>query len=116
MKNRIFLLGLLVCGPTLAQVGPANLTYRDSDPFLFCTYGQDIQKNPDRCWWPLPPFTGGAAWMNAPYCEPVDPYGIPWDADDYASFEQYQTVCPVALRPGGWDSKKGQADMVPYKH
>lgn len=114
MKTGLFLLGMLFVG--VAQAQNPLLTYRGGDPFLFCTEGQDPQKKGDRCWWPLPPYTGGAAWMNAPWCEPVDPYGKPWDNDDYASFAQYQSVCPIAQTSGGWDNKAGQRNMVPYEH
>jgi len=116
MKSWIFAAGLLVTCAAAAQVGPSTLTYRDSDPFLFCHEGQDIKKNPDRCWWPVAPYTGGAAWVNSPNCEPVDPYGEPWDADDYASMKQYQLVCPVAKTSGEWQGAKGAESMTPNAH
>lgn len=114
MKTGLFVIGMLFTGIVYAQ--NPTLTYRSQDPFLFCNQGQDPQQKPDRCWWPLPPYTGGAAWMNAPWCEPEDPEGKPWDSDDYASFDQYETVCPKAIDSGGWDEKAGDKTTVPFKH
>jgi len=108
MKFLLFLTLSLVCTTTMAQ----NLTYRGSDPFLFCTHGQI---DPSRCWWPMPPYTGGSAFMISPLCEP-NPYGKPWSADDIASMTQYQSVCPVGRQPGGWDSAGGSAEFVPGYH
>gem|GEM_PF-6938691 len=53
--------------------------------------------------------------MTNPACEP-NPYGKPWSADDFASLEQYMTVCPAGIQPGGWDSAGGQPELVPTYH
>ncbi|MBB3227118.1 hypothetical protein FHW69_001719 [Luteibacter sp. Sphag1AF] len=74
----------------------AQLTYRNNDPFVFCRYGQ---KNPDKCWQPLPPYTG--PYMISAWCEP-NPYGKEWTADDYASLEEYKFYCPKAKKSGSW--------------
>ena len=114
MKFRILLLAAISVGNAYAQ--NPTLTYRSSDPFLFCTEGQNPKTKGDRCWWPIPPYTGGSAWVNAPWCEPEDPEGKPWDADDYASLAQYQDVCRYGKQAGAWDSKGGERDMVPTQH
>jgi hypothetical protein len=107
MKIGLFIALMLSTFVSNAQV----LTYRNGDPFLFCTHGRD---DPSRCWWPLPPFLG-TTYMTNPACEP-NPYGKPWSADDFASLEQYMTVCPAGIQPGGWDSAGGQPELVPTYH
>jgi len=107
MKIGLFIALMLFGFASQAQV----LTYRQGDPFLFCTKGRD---DPSRCWWPMPPYLGTTYMVN-PACEP-NPYGKPWSADDVASFEQYATVCPAGQRPGGWDSAAGQPEFVPSYH
>jgi hypothetical protein len=92
------------------------IRYRDNDPFLFCTDGQDPEKFPDRCWWPIAPFTG--AFMMNPICRPPNPYGKDWTSADWDSLGQYLRVCPMAGgKSGPWNSKSGkQPNMVPHKH
>lgn len=112
MRSFVFFFGFLVAGVAYAQ--NPTLTYRDSDPFLFCTEGQDYREKPERCWWPMPNYTG--AWFPAPWCKPYNPYGRAWDQDDIRSLQQYLSVCPIAMNSGGWDGKDGPANMVPNKH
>jgi hypothetical protein len=92
------------------------IRYRDNDPFLFCTDGQDPEKFPDRCWWPVAPFTG--AFMMNPICRPPNPYGKDWTNADWDSLGQYLRICPMAGgKSGTWNSKSGrQPNMVPHKH
>ncbi len=92
------------------------LRYREDDPFLFCTDGQDKEKAPKRCWWPIAPFTG--AFMMNPACRPPNPYGYDWSDEDWDSLGQYLRVCPMAGgKSGTWNSKSGkQPNMVPFKH
>lgn len=92
------------------------IRYRDNDPFLFCTDGQDPEKFPDRCWWPIAPYTG--AFMMNPACDPPNPYGKEWTEADWDSLGQYLSVCPMAGgKSGPWKSKNGeQPNMVPYRH
>lgn len=92
------------------------IRYRHDDPFLFCTDGQDRDIAPDRCWWPIAPFTG-AFTMN-PACRPPNPYGKEWTAADWDSLYQYLKICPQAGgKSGTWRSKNGeQPNMVPFKH
>lgn len=92
------------------------IRYRDNDPFLFCTDGQDPEKFPDRCWWPVAPFTG--AFMMNPICRPPNPYGKDWTEADWDSLGQYLSVCPMAGgKSGTWNGKSGkQPNMVPHKH
>lgn len=92
------------------------IRYRDNDPFLFCTDGQDPEKFPDRCWWPVAPFTG--AFMMNPICRPPNPYGKDWTEADWDSLGQYLRVCPMAGgKSGPWNSNSGkQPNMVPHKH
>lgn len=89
------------------------LSYRSNDPFVFCTQGQDRQINPAPCWIPLPPYTG--AFMTMPYCQPVNPYGQPWSADDTNSFQEYMRVCPAAMRSGRWEGS-GRPESSPFRH
>lgn len=78
------------------------LSYRKDDPFLFCTKGQDPQKNPAPCWRPIPPFTG--EYMMMPYCKPPSyPYGKDWTQDDIKSLQEYIVVCPNAESSGAWE-------------
>jgi hypothetical protein len=109
MKLWLFTAFLLSSVTAAAQEG--GLTYRDSDPFLFCRYGQ---RDPLKCWSPVAPYTG--QWVTSVWCEPVDPEGKPWSQDDWASLYQYEAICPVAKQSGEWDNSGGQADMVPHMH
>ncbi|MFC3656828.1 hypothetical protein FZ025_00430 [Xanthomonas hyacinthi] len=113
MKQLLLCVSFCLAGNALAQSVNApqeTLRYRDNDPFVFCTEGQ---KNPDKCWMPLPPYTGN--YMTMPYCQPVDPYGKPWTPQDYDSLGQYQRVCPRALKSGSWTGPK-PANMSPTAH
>lgn len=92
----------------------APIFYRDNDPFVFCTKGQDPQKNPDACWKPMPPYTG--QFMMMPHCDPPNPYGQPWDNDDTVSFAQYQATCGRAGPDGGRWEGSGRPEMSPYRH
>ena len=89
------------------------LLYRMDDPFVFCTQGQDIKRNPAPCWKPMPPFTG--AYMLMPYCDPPNPYGKPWTQDDTLSFTQYKAVCPKAITSGRWEGA-GRPEYTPISH
>lgn len=104
---------LLASGGVNAQDLDRVLTYRDSDPFLFCEQGQDVRRAPLRCWMPVPPYTG--AFVVLPHCQPINPYGKTWSSDDTNSFRQYLTVCPVGEQPGRWDGP-GRKDMTPHQH
>ncbi|WP_313318521.1 hypothetical protein [Stenotrophomonas sp.] len=77
-----------------------GLSYRDGDPFLFCTKGQDPVKEPLPCWTPVDHIR---TYMRMPYCQPEDPYGKPWTTDDYKSLQEYLTICPQAERSGDWE-------------
>lgn len=107
MKRWALVILYLACGAAFAQdIGfYDNTLYRKDDPFVFCTQGQIV---PTKCWKPIYPFTGGSAWMNSPWCEPEDPEGLPWSADDYASLEKYEEICGQAGgQSGKWDPKAG---------
>lgn len=108
MKLWLFLTLILIGTATRAQ----TLTYRGSDPFVFCTQGQI---DPGRCWTPIQPYTGGTAFVISTWCEPY-PYGKAWSADDVASMAQYQTVCPIGRQPGGWNYMGGSPEFVPGFH
>lgn len=90
-----------------------RLSYRDNDPFLFCTRGQDIKKNPLPCWQPIPPYTG--AYILMPYCRPPNPYGKDWTQDDTNSLREYVTTCPHGERPGSWKGP-GRPETTPTDH
>ena len=89
------------------------LRYRDNDPFVFCTQGQDLKLNPAPCWKPLPPYTGNHMWM--PYCRPPNPYGKDWTDEDWDSYFQYLRVCPAAIKSGRWEGE-GRPESSPYEH
>ncbi|HEY0333928.1 MAG TPA: hypothetical protein VGC74_09500 [Stenotrophomonas sp.] len=90
-----------------------KLRYRADDPFLFCSQGQDPKRYPDRCWIPLPPYTGQFTMM--PHCRPPNPYGKAWSQADQDSLAQYLSVCPQPRESGGWEGR-GQPDQVPFNH
>jgi hypothetical protein len=114
MKHWIAMTALLLALPAAAQVGVGGLTYRQGDPFLFCTQGQFVPAQWLRgCWWPLDPASGTFT-MN-PSCDPPDPYGRPWSSDDYASLAQYQSICPQAIKSGSWKGT-GDGSDVPFSH
>ncbi len=92
---------------------PAHSALRMDDPFVFCTQGQDVRKNPMPCWKPMPPFTG--AFMLMPYCRPPNPYGKDWTQDDTLSFAQYKAVCPKAIESGRWEGG-GRPENTPIRH
>lgn len=114
MKNWIFLVGFLISTVAVADVGPDDLTYRKSDPFLFCHQGQDVKQKPLRCWSPIAPFTG--AWMTSPWCKPVMTYGKDWDQDDELSLKEYLRVCPKAITSGEWTGTFGGESLSPMQH
>lgn len=87
-----------------------GLSYRDGDPFLFCTKGQDPKKNVAPCWIPMPNYVG--QFMYMPYCKPLNPYGKSWTQDDIRSFQQYLTICPQAENSGAWRGE-GMPEMSP---
>lgn len=87
-----------------------TLGYRANDPFVFCTQGQ---RNPDKCWIPMPPYLGG--YMMMPYCDPPNYYGKPWTSDDWASLAQYQATCPMAISSGSWTGP-GMPEASPFTH
>ncbi len=88
-----------------------RLQYREDDPFVFCTQGR---KERDKCWIPLPPYTGN--FMMMPYCNPPNsPYGKSWTQDDWSSLYQYQSVCPRAINSGQWEGS-GRPEQTPFSH
>lgn len=87
-----------------------QIQYRDNDPFVFCTQGQ---KNMDKCWIPLPPYTGN--YMMMPHCNPPNQYGKSWTNDDWASLYQYLRVCPQAMESGAWEGQ-GRPEQTPNNH
>lgn len=93
--------------------GNPRLTYRDSDPFLFCTKGQNPRINPAPCWTPIPPYTG--AYILMPYCRPPNPYGKDWTDDDTQSLAEYLQVCPRGEQPGRWNGQ-GRPEQSPTDH
>lgn len=111
MKKLLLVMLCSTAWSAMAQSPQEHLRYRNDDPFVFCTEGQ---KDPGKCWVPLPPYTTGA-YMTMPYCQPINPYGKPWTPQDYDSLGQYQRVCPLALKSGGWTGKK-PANMSPTEH
>lgn len=119
MKKTIklgILLGLLALFDLSAQSTSGyyqRLFYRMDDPFVFCTQGQDIRRNPAPCWKPIPPFTG--AYTLMPYCDPPNPYGKPWTKDDTLSLAQYKAVCPKAISSGRWEGS-GRPENTPIRH
>jgi hypothetical protein len=91
-----------------------QLSYRDNDPFVFCTQGQNPKEVPAPCWKPLPPFTGN--FMMMPYCKPPSyPYGKSWTNDDWKSLGEYLVVCPWAKESGGWKGE-GSPESSPHEH
>lgn len=90
-----------------------RLQYRDDDPFVFCTQGQDPRINPAPCWKPLPPYTGN--YMMMPYCRPPNPYGKDWTQDDWNSLRQYLSVCSRAITPGSWEGQV-RPEQTPHTH
>jgi hypothetical protein len=106
MKHWIIVLSLLFSGTVGAQ---EVIRYRYNDPFVFCTEGMKI---PLPCWVPIAPFTG--QFMYTGLCEP-NPYGRPWDQQDYDALSQLVMICPQARTSGGW-SGKGRADTSPLVH
>lgn len=112
LKAGLALAGLF--GVALAAHGQnPPLDYRAGDPFLFCTQGQDVRKNPLPCWKPLPPYTGN--WMMMPYCRPPNYYGKRWNNDDTRSLQQYLSVCPKGEQPGRWQGP-GRPEHAPFTH
>ncbi|UXA71248.1 hypothetical protein M0D46_09800 [Xanthomonas prunicola] len=92
-----------------------KLVCRMDDPFLFCTKGCDT---PDYNWKPLDPISG--TWTPvAPYCPFPTPtstnYCEGWTMTAITALEQYQSICPGALKQGQWKGTK-QPEMVPFKH
>ncbi len=118
MRHRIKF-GLLLVSLLAFDLGAQSsgyyeqLQYRANDPFLFCTQGQDLRINPEPCWKPLPPYTGN--YMMMPYCNPPNPEGKPWTADDTRSLQQYLSACPHAEQSGSWQGE-GQPDKTPFVH
>jgi len=103
---------LFIAGVVAAQSdgGYENLHYRDNDPFVLCTQGQKI---PDKCWVPLPPYTG--AYTLTGLCNPPNQYGRSWKAADNDALEQYLLVCPMARQSGSWEG--GQPpEQTPFTH
>ncbi|WP_024889869.1 hypothetical protein [Luteimonas huabeiensis] len=91
-----------------------RLRYRDDDPFVFCTQGQDPQIEPFPCWRPQPPYTG--AYTLMPYCRPPNPYGWKsWTYADRDSLQQYLRVCPKAGASGQWEGA-GRPEFDPVRH
>ncbi|MGE8279367.1 MAG: hypothetical protein ACN6O2_02935 [Stenotrophomonas sp.] len=106
-------LALMFCSFGAAAQSGNGLSYRAGDPFLFCTKGQDTNKNPAPCWIPMPNYTG--QFMFMPYCKPINPYGKSWTNDDTKSFQEYLTICPQAEDSGRWEGA-GKAEDSPFTH
>lgn len=115
MRRWIALALLLWSGAINAQSSGyyETIRYRADDPFLFCTQGQDPKRYPERCWIPLPPYTGN--YMMMPYCDPPNTYGKSWTQADWDSLSQYQSVCPKARTSGGWEGG-GRPEQTPFTH
>jgi hypothetical protein len=106
MKTWIFAIVGLFAGAASAQ----SVSYRDNDPFVFCTYGQ---KNLTKCWWPISA-AAGTIFVD-PTCNPPNsPYGRPWTQDDYVSKAEWYTVC-TGVGQGAWKGK-GTGEQVPFAH
>lgn len=97
----------LLAWPAIAQ---GDLRFRASDPFVFCTQGLKI---PDPCWRPLPPYIGQSTLTGV--CDPPNPYGRSWTADDTESLAEYERICPEAVDSGAW---KGHTppESTPFEH
>jgi hypothetical protein len=106
MKIWIILALTMFAGAASGQA----LTYRDNDPFVFCTYGQ---KTPTKCWWPVSPAAGTFMWD--PSCDPPNTsYGRPATADDYASLAEWQAIC-TGVGQGPWKGA-GTGEQYPFDH
>lgn len=110
-KSWMVLLLLGFALPAGAQMTVAP--YRDNDPFVFCTQGYEITPAM-MCWIPLPPYTGGT-WMFTGLCDPPNYYGRPWTARDTQALFLYETVCPIAIKPGAWTGP-APSNVVPFVH
>jgi hypothetical protein len=108
MKTWIIAASLLFSSAVGAQGGDF-IRYRANDPFVFCTQGMKI---PVPCWVPIPPYNG--EFMYTGLCEP-NPYGRPWDAQDYDALQQLVSICPKAVTSGGWKGVGGGATS-PFIH
>lgn len=101
---------LTLCASAAAQDGDQFIRYRANDPFVFCTQGQ---KRPDKCWWPIAPYTG--AYVVDPTCDPPNIDGRPWTPADYDSRSQYLQICPQAIHSGGWEGT-APPESTPMEH
>ena len=115
MRNWTFLLlAIASTGARASEVGSQKdfelgLTYREGDPFLFCEPwkgGQGFKNAPEQCWVPLDPIS--RTYTTMPWCQPINPYGKQWSEDDVRSLVQYQSICPLAIEQGLWDSQNSQ--------
>jgi hypothetical protein len=113
MRSRMFFfVALMAC--VSAQAGQGmyeKLNYRNDDPFVFCTQGQDTW---DTCWKPIPPYTG--AWIYTGICDEPNPKGRSWYQRDRDSLSQYMRVCPNAIDSGSWDGRGGAPENTPGPH
>lgn len=89
-----------------------GLNYRQNDPFLLCTQGQDRRRNPAPCWIPLDSSTG--TYFPMPYCRPYNKWGKRWSNDDRRSLAEYQSTCPHG-GSGRWDGP-GRPERTPIWH
>lgn len=103
-----YLTALLATIFSAASLGQ-ELSFREGDPFVFCTEGMRI---PAPCWKPVKPYTGQFIYTGA--CHP-NPYGRPWTAADTQALQELISICPQAQESGGWDGK-GPANMSPHLH
>lgn len=114
MRSRKFFFAMAVlCANAQAyqQGFYQELRYRQNDPFVFCTQGQDTM---DTCWIPLPPYTG--AWTYTGICDEPNEYGRSWYQRDRDSLKQYMEVCPQAMESGDWDGRGGAPENSPSRH
>lgn len=91
-------------------------SFRDDDPFLFCSDGM---KERPRAWNPLAPAMG--TWYPTPgYCAvPATScpyvYGINWTQREIDGVYLYMRVCPAAKRKGNWEGG-GRPENTPHNH
>ena len=113
MKSRMFFVAMMLCAQAHAHQDGfyEELRYRQDDPFLFCTRGQDTW---DTCWKPIKPYTG--AWIYTGICDEPNPKGRSWYQRDRDSLQQYMEVCPQAVSSGSWDGRGGSPENSPSKH
>lgn len=88
------------------------IRYRNNDPFVFCHFGyKEIPAT--ACWVPVAPYLG--QWTYTGVCRPPNKYGRNWNNEDHDSLNQYERICPHALKSGGWEGQ-GNPQSTPMPH